>query len=195
MSFERRKVRVGRVVGDKMDKTVVVSVEWRTSHSLYRKAIRRRTRFKAHDAKNECRIGDLVRMVETRPASKTKRWRVAEILAREDIAELQPDEIAVDETVMTARGAATDDPAVAVAAAEVATTDEPAEAEEAAEEELAAEPAEAEEAAEEELAAEPAEAEEAVEEEPAAEPEEKPPDDTEEEPPAESDEEERTSGT
>lgn len=168
MSFERRKVRVGRVVGDKMDKTVVVSVEWRTSHSLYRKAIRRRTRFKAHDAKNECRIGDLVRMVETRPVSKTKRWRVAEILAREDIAELQPDEIAVDETVMTTRGAATDEPAVA-------------EAEDVAVAAAAAEEPEAEEAAEEEPAEEP-EAEETA-------------GDDDEEPEAESDDEERTSGT
>ena len=101
MSLDRRKVRFGRVVGDKMDKTVVVSVQWRTSHSLYRKAINRRTRFKAHDAANECRVGDLVRLVETRPYSKTKRWRVAEIISREEIAEVQPDEIAVDEDVMT----------------------------------------------------------------------------------------------
>ena len=103
MSLDRRKVRFGRVVGDKMDKTVVVSVQWRTSHSLYRKAINRRTRFKAHDAANECRVGDLVRLVETRPYSKTKRWRVAEIISREEIAEVQPDEIAVDEDVMTPR--------------------------------------------------------------------------------------------
>ena len=116
MSFDRRKVRFGRVVGDKMDKTVVVSVQWRTSHLLYRKAINRRARFKAHDAANECRVGDLVRLVETRPYSKTKRWRVAEIISREEIAEVQPDEIAVDEDVMTARGDASGDPQASAAA-------------------------------------------------------------------------------
>jgi len=188
MSFERRKVRVGRVVGDKMEKTVAVLVEWRTSHSLYRKAIRRRTRFKAHDAKNECRIGDLVRLVETRPISKTKRWKVVEILAREDIAELQPDDIAVDETVMSVRGTAAEESAVAVVAAEEAPDDEPdasdaeaiedeavaaaseeaegaIESEEAVDSEAAEEPQEAEVAAsvEEETAEPPAESEEAVE--------------------------------
>ena len=96
MSFERRKVRVGLVVSDAMDKTVVVSVEWRQPHPLYKKAVRKRSRFKAHDDENRCRKGDLVRMVETRPLSKTKRWRVADILAREDIAEVQPEDIAVD---------------------------------------------------------------------------------------------------
>jgi small subunit ribosomal protein S17 len=110
MSFDKRKVRFGRVVGDKMDKTVVVSVQWRTSHPLYRKAINRRARFKAHDAANECRVGDLVRLVETRPYSKTKRWRVAGIISREEIAEVQPDEIAVDEEVMITRGASEDSP-------------------------------------------------------------------------------------
>ena len=131
MSFDRRKVRFGRVVGDKMDKTVVVSVQWRTSHLLYRKAINRRARFKAHDPANECRVGDLVRLVETRPYSKTKRWRVAEIISREEIAEIQPDEIAVDEDVMTVRGDASGD-SQASAAAEPAdtqpeTVDEPEE--------------------------------------------------------------------
>ena len=93
MSFDRRKVRVGRVVSDKMEETVVVLVEWRRSHRLYRKAVRRRSRFKAHDESNTCRVGDLVRIIETRPLSRTKRWRVLEILAREEIAELQPEEI------------------------------------------------------------------------------------------------------
>ena len=118
MSFDKRKVRFGRVVGDKMDKTVVVSVQWRTSHSLYRKAINRRTHFKAHDAANECRVGDLVRLVETRPYSKTKRWRVAEIISREEIAEIQPDEIAVDEDVMTARADASGESQAAATAAQ-----------------------------------------------------------------------------
>ena len=93
MSFERRKVRVGRVVSDKMDKTVTVVVEWRRPHRLYKKAVRRRTRFKVHDAENRCRVGDLVRIIETRPIARTKRWRVADILASLEIAEIQPVEI------------------------------------------------------------------------------------------------------
>ena len=104
MSFERRKVRVGRVVSDVMDKTVVVLVEWRRTHPLYRKSMRRVTRFKAHDAENSCRIGDTIKIMETRPLSKTKRWRVVEIIAREEIAEIQPDEITVDESVAAAAG-------------------------------------------------------------------------------------------
>ena len=97
MSFERRKVRVGVVVGDKMDKTVVVSVEWRRPYALYRKSVRRRTKFKAHDENNEYKIGDTVRIRETRPLSRTKRWRVVELIQRGDVAEIQPDEIVVEE--------------------------------------------------------------------------------------------------
>ena len=97
MSFERRKVRVGVVVGDKMDKTVVVAVEWRRPYALYRKSVRRRTKFKVHDENNEYRIGDTVRIRESRPLSKTKRWRVVELLQREEVAEIQPDEIVVEE--------------------------------------------------------------------------------------------------
>lgn len=96
MSTANRKVRVGTVVSDKMDKTVVVVVEWRSPHPLYKKPVRRRTRFYAHDEKGQCRVGDLVRIVETRPLSKTKRWRVAEVLARVEIAEIQPEEIGAD---------------------------------------------------------------------------------------------------
>ncbi len=99
MSFERRKVRVGVVVGDKMDKTVVVAVEWRRPYALYRKSVRRRTKFKVHDENNEYRIGDTVRIRESRPLSKTKRWRVVKLLQREEVAEIQPDEIAVEEIV------------------------------------------------------------------------------------------------
>ena len=86
MSFDRRKVRVGKVVGDKMDKTVVVQVEWRHTHRLYKKSIRRRTRFNVHDRDNICRIGDLVRIIETRPYSKTKRWRLARIVKSGELA-------------------------------------------------------------------------------------------------------------
>ena len=77
-----RKVRMGRVISDKMDKTVVVQVATRKSHPLYRKVLQRRVNFKAHDETNECRIGDLVRIMETRPLSKDKRWRILEILEK-----------------------------------------------------------------------------------------------------------------
>lgn len=97
MSFERRKVRVGRVVSDKMDKSIVVIVEWRQPYALYRKSVRRRTKFTAHDSENQYKVGDLVRILEGRPLSKTKRWRVVELLHREEIAEVQPDEIIVGE--------------------------------------------------------------------------------------------------
>jgi small subunit ribosomal protein S17 len=77
-----RKTRQGYVVSDKMDKTVVVEVEDRVKHALYGKVMRRNTRLKAHDEQNECGIGDRVLIMETRPLSATKRWRVVEILER-----------------------------------------------------------------------------------------------------------------
>ncbi|SHK54287.1 small subunit ribosomal protein S17 [Caminicella sporogenes DSM 14501] len=82
MERGRRKVRVGRVVSDKMDKTVVVAVEDFVRHPLYGKAVKRTKKFKAHDENNECRIGDKVRIMETRPLSKEKRWRVTDIIER-----------------------------------------------------------------------------------------------------------------
>jgi len=78
----RRKVREGLVVSDKMDKTVVVAVEDRVKHSLYGKVMRRNTKLKAHDEQNACGIGDRVLLMETRPLSATKRWRVVEILEK-----------------------------------------------------------------------------------------------------------------
>ena len=77
-----RKVREGYVVSDRMDKTVVVEVEDRVKHPKYGKVIRRTRKYKAHDAENACGVGDLVRLMETRPLSATKRWRVAEILEK-----------------------------------------------------------------------------------------------------------------
>lgn len=77
-----RKVRIGIVVSDKMDKSVVVKVERLVKHPLYKKYIRRTTKFMAHDEQNECNIGDKVKIMETRPLSKTKRWRVAEIVEK-----------------------------------------------------------------------------------------------------------------
>jgi small subunit ribosomal protein S17 len=77
-----RKVRLGQVVGDQMDKTVVVSVIEIKQHPLYRKVVRRSVKFKAHDEENECHVGDRVRIMETRPLSKQKRWRVVEIVEK-----------------------------------------------------------------------------------------------------------------
>jgi small subunit ribosomal protein S17 len=77
-----RKTREGLVVSDKMDKTVVVSVEDRVKHAMYGKVMRRTTKYKAHDERNECGIGDRVLLMETRPLSATKRWRVVQILEK-----------------------------------------------------------------------------------------------------------------
>ena len=77
-----RKKRIGRVVSDKMDKTIVVAVETKVRHPLYGKTVNRTTKFKAHDENNECLIGDVVKVMETRPLSKDKRWRLVEIVEK-----------------------------------------------------------------------------------------------------------------
>ena len=84
MSEQRglRKTRVGVVVSDKMDKTIVVEIRTRVKHPLYGKIMNRTEKFKAHDEKNECGIGDTVRIMETRPLSKDKRWRLVEIIEK-----------------------------------------------------------------------------------------------------------------
>jgi len=89
----KRKNRLGRVMSDKMDKTVVVAVETPKRHPLYKKTIRRTARYKVHDENNECKLGDTVMIVETRPLSKQKRWRVAEIITKGKVVEIQPREI------------------------------------------------------------------------------------------------------
>jgi len=78
----RRKVRVGKVVSDRMEKTVVVSIERLVKHPTYGRYVRRRNKFKVHDEKNECRVGDVIRFMETRPLSKDKRWRFVEFVDR-----------------------------------------------------------------------------------------------------------------
>ena len=78
----RRKVRVGKVVSDRMEKTVVVSIERLVKHPTYGRYVRRREKFKVHDEQNECRIGDTIRFMETRPLSKDKRWRFAGFVER-----------------------------------------------------------------------------------------------------------------
>ncbi|MCI5911533.1 MAG: 30S ribosomal protein S17 [Oscillospiraceae bacterium] len=77
-----RKTRVGKVVSDKMDKTIVVAIEDNVKHPLYKKIVKRTVRFKAHDENNECRIGDRVEIMETRPLSKDKRWRLVSIIEK-----------------------------------------------------------------------------------------------------------------
>ncbi|MEI8217062.1 MAG: 30S ribosomal protein S17 [Eubacteriales bacterium] len=78
----RRKTKIGMVVSDKMDKTIVVAVEDFVRHSLYGKAVKKTNKFKAHDENNECNTGDKVRIMETRPLSKDKRWRLVNILEK-----------------------------------------------------------------------------------------------------------------
>lgn len=97
MNEVNRKVRVGTVVSNKMLKTVVVSVEWRQKHRLYQKRVKRISKFNAHDEGGTCSVGDQVRITETRPLSKTKRWRITEILQRRDVPELKPTEITIPE--------------------------------------------------------------------------------------------------
>ena len=82
MERNSRKVRQGYVVSDKMDKTVVVAIEEFVRHSLYGKSVKRTKKFKAHDEANECNVGDLVRIMETRPLSKDTRWRVVKIVEK-----------------------------------------------------------------------------------------------------------------
>ncbi len=87
------KSRVGRVVSDKMMKTVIVEVESTKHHPLYKKVIRQSVNFKAHDEKGQCKRGDIVKIVETRPLSKEKRWRVTEIIVKGEVAKVRPEEI------------------------------------------------------------------------------------------------------
>ncbi len=96
MSAANRKRRIGQVVSDKMDKTVVVAVQWRQRHPVYRKSIRRISKFHAHDEQNDARIGDRVLIVETKPLSRLKRWRIAEILERREVPEIAPQEIGAE---------------------------------------------------------------------------------------------------
>jgi len=91
--MDKKKTRFGRVLSNRMDKTVVVEVEARRQHPRYKKVVRYKTKFKAHDEGNTCGIGDMVRIVETRPLSREKRWRVDEVLTKAEIVEVKPEEI------------------------------------------------------------------------------------------------------
>ena len=138
----QRKTLTGTVVSDKMDKTVVVVVESTTRHRIYHKIMKRSRRFMAHDDRFEAKPGDIVRITETRPLSRHKRWRVAEVVQRGEVAEIAPREIDTQYLSITrereappARAAATTEEAV-VEAAEApeagVAADEPASAAEAA---------------------------------------------------------------
>ena len=118
MSAANRKRRIGQVISDKMDKTVVVAVQWRQRHPVYRKSIRRISKFHAHDEQNDARIGDRVLIVETKPLSHLKRWRIAEILERHEVPEIAPQEIgaAIEEEIAQ--------PEAAVAVADVPQAEE-----------------------------------------------------------------------
>ena len=87
----KRKVREGLVVSDKMGKTVVVAVETKKVHPLYKKAIRVTKKYKAHDENNACKIGDIVKISETRPLSKEKHWRVTEVISKREMIEDRPE--------------------------------------------------------------------------------------------------------
>jgi small subunit ribosomal protein S17 len=97
-----RKVRTGTVVRTKSDKTTIVEMVWKQRHRLYRKQMRRVARFYVHDPLSQCQLGDIVRIQETRPISKTKRWRLMEILERHLVAEVRPIELEADADVILA---------------------------------------------------------------------------------------------
>lgn len=91
-----RKTRIGFVISRKMEKTAIVGVEVLKRHRLYRKTFRRVMKYKVHDEQNECQPGDKVKIVETRPLSKEKRWRVLEIITRKEVVELKEEELVSD---------------------------------------------------------------------------------------------------
>jgi small subunit ribosomal protein S17 len=89
----KHKVRIGRVIRDKMEKTVIVAVDVSQNHPLYHKTIKKSVRYKVHDEKKESKTGDVVKIIETRPLSHDKRWRLAEVMIKGEIVEVKPEEI------------------------------------------------------------------------------------------------------
>ena len=150
MASIMRKVRVGAVVRTNQDKTAIVEMIWKQRHRIYRKQMRRVARFYVHDPMNQCRLGDTVRIEETRPISKNKHWRLMEILERKQVAEVRPIDLETDV------GTDITQPRIqaAEARAEAAESAEDAEEEPIAEEDLLAEEPEAEEEAVEDTLAE-----------------------------------------
>ena len=109
MAKTMRKVRVGSVVSTRMDKTAVVELVWKQRHRVYRKQMRRVTRFYVHDPDGQCRIGDTVRIQETRPISRTKHWRLLDILARRAVAEVRAIDLEGDAVIEPAAADENDD--------------------------------------------------------------------------------------
>ena len=123
------KLQTGRVVGNKMDKTVVVRIDRHKRHRLYGKTMSVTRRYKAHDEKNECNLGDIVKIAETRPLSREKRWRVVEIVVKGDVAEVAPRDIGariIEETLAEAKAAEAARAAEMAAAAPAAEAHAPA---------------------------------------------------------------------
>lgn len=108
MAKTMRKIRVGSVVSTRMDKTAVVEIVWKQRHRVYRKQMRRVTRFYVHDPDVECRIGDTVRIQETRPISRTKHWRLLEILTRRAVADVRAIDLEGDAVIEPLTDADTD---------------------------------------------------------------------------------------
>ena len=177
MARSMRKVRVGAVVRTNQDKTAIVEMVWKQRHRLYRKQMRRVARFYVHDPENQCRLGDTVRIEETRRISKNKHWRLMEILERKQIAEVRPIDLETDVAPEMTQPRILAAEARAEATAAEASEEPEAEVveEEAVEEPEAAEETPEEDAPEEDSVEEEAADEEAEEEpEPSEEPEEKP---------------------
>lgn len=120
MAKTMRKNRVGAVVSTRMDKTAVVELVWKQRHRVYRKQMRRVTRFYVHDPDGQCRIGDTVRIEETRPISRTKHWRLLDILARRAVAEVRAIDLEGDAVI---EPAAADDNDDATPVDDIAETD------------------------------------------------------------------------
>ena len=116
----QEKLQTGTVVSNKMDKTVVVRIDRSKRHRLYGKTVHVSRRYKAHDEKNECRLGDVVRIAETRPLSREKRWRVVEVLVQGDVAELAPRDIGANILEETRAAEPEAAPAASAPAAETA---------------------------------------------------------------------------
>jgi small subunit ribosomal protein S17 len=110
MAITMRKVRVGSVVATRMNKTAVVELVWKQRHRVYRKQMRRVTRFYVHDPDNQCRIGDTVRIQETRPISRTKHWRLLDIMARREVADVRPIDLEDSSLLRTAAADSDEEP-------------------------------------------------------------------------------------
>ena len=134
MSKQMRKVRVGSVVRVRMDQTAVVEMVWKQRHRLYRKQMRRVARFYVHDPQNQCLVGDTIRIQETRPISKTKHWRLMEILQRRQLADIRPIDLETDIAAEIADGVATEETEAEVTglAASIEDVEDAEDAEEAA---------------------------------------------------------------